>query len=67
MVNRGPAWREHPDYYRDEPDDDDARCTHCGGEGLCAEGADPLGDCPDELHRCHACGGSGEGRDQVIW
>jgi hypothetical protein len=23
LVERGPAWREHPDYYRDEPDDDE--------------------------------------------
>jgi hypothetical protein len=23
LVERGPAWREHPDYYADEPDDDE--------------------------------------------
>lgn len=24
LCNRGPAWREHPDYYRDEPPEDEA-------------------------------------------
>lgn len=47
--------------------DDDTACTHCGGEGLCMDGADPLGNCPDEAHRCHACGGSGRGSDQTLW
>ncbi len=42
-------------------------CTHCGGEGLCWDGADPLGDCPDEPHNCHACGGSGDIEDQMIF
>jgi hypothetical protein len=23
LVERGPAWREHPDYYRDEPPEDE--------------------------------------------
>lgn len=48
-------------------DDDFLECTHCGGEGLCWDGSDPLGNCPDEPHRCHACGGSGRRKDQVIW
>ena len=42
-------------------------CTHCGGEGLCWDGDDPLGECPGEPHRCHACNGSGNRRDQVIF
>jgi hypothetical protein len=42
-------------------------CTHCGGEGLCWDGSDPLGNCPDEPHRCHACGGSGNRKDQRIF
>lgn len=42
-------------------------CTHCGGEGLCWDGSDPLGNCPDEPHRCHACGGSGNRRDQTLF
>lgn len=42
-------------------------CTHCGGEGLCWDGSDPLGNCPDEPHRCHACGGSGNRRDQTVF
>jgi len=42
-------------------------CTHCGGDGLCEDGSDPLGRCPEEPHRCHACGGSGNRSDQVIF
>ncbi len=42
-------------------------CTHCGGEGLCWDGSDPLGDCPDEPHPCHACDGSGRRDDQRIF
>lgn len=49
------------------PDEDDLKCTHCGGEGFCWDGADPLGDCPDDIHNCHACGGSGRRRDQTIF
>lgn len=45
----------------------DVGCSHCGGEGLCYDGSDPLGNCPDEMHDCHACGGSGRGKDQVIF
>lgn len=52
----------------DEFDDDrELECTHCGGEGFCDDGADPLGNCPDEPHRCHACGGSGSRRDQTLF
>ncbi len=46
---------------------DDFDCTHCGGEGLCCDGADPLGNCPDDAHRCHACGGSGSRSDQTLF
>jgi hypothetical protein len=42
-------------------------CTHCGGEGVCTDGSDPLGNCPDVPHRCHACGGSGARKDQTIF
>lgn len=55
------------------PEDDDEdwgeelACTHCGGEGLCMDGSDPLGNCPDDPHRCHACGGSGDRKDQTIF
>lgn len=45
--------------------DDLLACTHCNGEGVCWDGADPLGDCPEEPHRCHACGGTGDRGDQV--
>ncbi len=52
----------------DNPDDFDLdECTHCGGQGDCCDGSDPLGDCPDEAHACHACGGSGQRADQVIF
>jgi hypothetical protein len=47
--------------------DDDLECTHCGGEGTCDDGADPLWSCPDELHSCHACGGSGNRKDQRVF
>lgn len=56
---------DFPDYEWD--DDYDLECTHCGGEGFCDDGSDPLGNCPDELHRCHACGGSGNRSDQRIF
>jgi hypothetical protein len=48
-------------------DNDELECMHCGGDGICMDGADPLGNCPDEAHRCHACGGSGNRKDQVIF
>jgi hypothetical protein len=46
---------------------DEWDCTHCGGEGVCEDGADPLVTCPCEPHNCHACGGSGLRRDQRIF
>ena len=54
----------HPE---DFEDDVERACTHCGGEGLCSAGADPLGNCPDDFHDCHACNGSGNREDQVIF
>lgn len=42
-------------------------CTWCGGEGICDDGADPLGNCPDEPHRCHACNGSGDRSKQTVF
>ena len=47
--------------------DAESDCTHCGGAGECCDGSDPLGDCPDESHPCHACGGSGKREDQRIF
>lgn len=47
--------------------DDEFDCTHCGGEGTCDDGSDPLGDCDDLPHPCHACGGSGRRSDQVVF
>lgn len=53
---------------RETPEDDsNLECTHCGGEGLCWDGSDPLGNCPDDPHRCHACAGSGKRKDQTIF
>jgi hypothetical protein len=26
LVEQGPAWREHPDYYREEPEEEDMEC-----------------------------------------
>lgn len=46
---------------------DELDCTHCGGEGACDDGSDPLVTCPEEIHCCHACNGSGLRRDQTIW
>ncbi len=51
----------------DEDFMDSLDCTHCGGDGLCDDGADPLWSCPPEAHFCHACNGSGRRRDQTIW
>ena len=42
-------------------------CTHCNGDGMCYDGSDPLGDCPDEIHPCHACNGSGRRKDQWLF
>lgn len=50
----------------DEDFMDNLECTHCGGDGECDDGADPLLTCPCEPHTCHACNGSGKRRDQVI-
>ena len=61
-------WREQD--LKDAADafgDDEESCTHCNGEGLCCDGSNPLGNCPDEYHRCHACNGSGNREDQVIF
>jgi DnaJ-class molecular chaperone len=52
------------------PDDDSGEewdCTHCAGEGTCDDNANPLWDCDDHLHSCHACGGSGKRSDQRIF
>jgi DnaJ-class molecular chaperone len=46
---------------------DELECTHCGGEGTCDANANPLWDCDDVDHPCHACGGSGNRRDQRIF
>jgi hypothetical protein len=46
-------------------DDDDLECTHCGGDGTCDDGCNPLWY--DDIHTCHACGGTGNRRDQRIF
>lgn len=56
-----------PEDDRQWEDDEEFDCTHCGGEGECEEGSDPLGRCPEEPHPCHACGGSGDRKDQTIF
>jgi DnaJ-class molecular chaperone len=63
---------QNPPYGDDSgPDDDDFGqewdCTHCAGEGTCDDNANPLWDCDDQLHPCHACGGSGKCSDQRIF
>ena len=42
-------------------------CTVCGGDGDCMDNSDPLWDCDDLPHDCHACCGSGLRRDQRYW
>jgi hypothetical protein len=42
-------------------------CTHCNGDGECDANANPLWDCDDSPHDCHACGGTGNRRDQRIF
>lgn len=42
-------------------------CTHCNGDGDCDANANPLWDCDDDLHQCHACGGSGLRKDQRVF
>jgi DnaJ-class molecular chaperone len=50
-----------------QEDEEELDCTHCGGEGICEEGSDPLVTCPETPHRCHACGGTGRRSDQRIF
>lgn len=47
--------------------DDELDCTHCGGEGTCDDNSNPLWDCDDVPHPCHACAGSGRRSDQRIF
>ena len=56
-------------YVEDDYDDEGfvLSCTHCNGEGTCDDNANPLWDCDDNLHGCHACGGTGERRDQRVF
>jgi len=54
-------------YEEDEMWECEWECTYCGGEGTCEEGSDPLLTCPDDPHPCHACGGSGDRKDQTIF
>lgn len=48
-------------------EDPEWACTHCGGSGDCYDGSDPLGDCGDEIHACHACYGTGKRKDQWVF
>lgn len=59
-----PAVRD--DWYVDEFGYE-LECTHCNGDGTCDVNADPLWDCDDQPHPCHACGGTGKRRDQTIF
>lgn len=67
LWREGDAPEPHPDALTPEDWDDLFACTHCGGEGICYDGADPLGNCPGTVHRCHACNGSGNREDQRIF
>lgn len=49
----------------DEDFMDNLDCTHCGGTGECDDNANPLWDCDDLPHACHACGGTGNRSDQM--
>ncbi len=51
--------------YDAEDEDDYLACTHCGGEGVCEDNCDPLWYEP--FHKCHACNGTGNRKDQVIF
>jgi hypothetical protein len=51
----------------EDEDFDDWDCTHCGGDGTCDANANPLWDCDEQPHTCHACRGTGRRRDQVIF
>lgn len=42
-------------------------CTICNGDGTCDDNADPLWDCDEIPHPCHACDGTGNRRDQRYW
>lgn len=59
------------EYWYAEDDFDDEgfvlACTHCNGEGTCDANSDPLGDCGELDHPCHACGGSGDRRNQRVF
>jgi len=56
-------------------DDGDTDCTICGGDGY-VECDDPIqcmapnhfgGGLSDLYCACRACGGTGRGKDQVVW
>ena len=53
---------------RDEPDDDEWSCTHCGGSGY-AEVDDTLLDDCDEFGEapCASCGGTGLRKHQIAF
>jgi DnaJ-class molecular chaperone len=53
------GWSEQECRCYDDPDDD-WDCTICGGDGTCDANADPLWDCDEVDHPCHACGGTGK-------
>lgn len=47
--------------------EDDWDCTHCCGDGTCDANSNPLENCDENAHPCHACGGSGKRSDQRIF
>lgn len=62
LPESNPNWDPYVDDFGYE-----LECTHCGGAGLCEANSDPMWDCDDRPHPCHACDGSGLRRDQVIF
>jgi hypothetical protein len=46
LVEQGPAWREHPDYYREEPPEEVPTCDSCGSTGTLTF---------SPLHTAHFC------------
>lgn len=48
----------------DDYEYDDFDCTICGGDGTCMDNSDPLWDCDELPHACHACRGTGRRKDQ---
>jgi DnaJ-class molecular chaperone len=59
--------RSEPEDWQYGEWDAESNCTHCGGSGECDANANPMWDCDDQPHRCHACRGSGDRKDQTVF